>query len=180
MVRTSPRQKSPIDKLQVTLASLEKLEEKDKEELSLPESVYFFMRVQLESALKKGYSYQNLSENLKTQKIKVSAATFKQYLTEIEEEKRSDKREVKLKPILSAENYTQISTESSVMSQSASVTGDSLVLETSLEKLTPEIQVQQESKDEIKASDKTTKTTRRQPPKSSKPGKYVSHEFNNY
>ncbi|MHC5614813.1 MAG: hypothetical protein ACYTXA_28495 [Nostoc sp.] len=90
------------------------------------------MRVELKSALKKGYSYQNLSENLKTQKIKVLAATFKQYLTEIEKEKRSGKRGVKLKPIFSAENYTQISTESSVMSQSASVTGDSLVLETSL------------------------------------------------
>ncbi|MEH1927300.1 hypothetical protein [Nostoc sp.] len=179
MVCTSPRQKIPIDKLQATLASLEKLEEKDKEELSLPESVYF-MRVELESALKKGYSYQNLSENLKTQKIKVLAVTFKQYLTEIEKEKRFGKRGVKLKPILSAENYTQISTESSVMSQSASVTGDSLVLETSLEKLTPEIQIQQESKDEIKASDKTTKTTRRQPPKSSKPGKDVSDEFNKY
>lgn len=66
------------------------------------------------------------------------------------------------------------------MSQSVSVTRDSLVFETSLEKVTPEIQVQQESKDEIKASDKTTKTTRRQPPKSSKPGKYVSDEFNKY
>ncbi|MEH1903467.1 MAG: hypothetical protein V7L04_19160 [Nostoc sp.] len=44
------------------------------------------------------------------------------------------------------------------------------VLEISLEKPTSEIQVQQESKDEIKASQKTTKTTRRQPPKSSKPG----------
>lgn len=41
MVRTTPGQKIPIDKLQATLASLEKLQEKDKEELSLPESVYF-------------------------------------------------------------------------------------------------------------------------------------------
>ena len=47
MVRTSPRQKSPIDKLQATLASLEKLEEKDKEELSLPESVYFLCELSL-------------------------------------------------------------------------------------------------------------------------------------
>ncbi|MEH2003343.1 MAG: hypothetical protein V7L00_32315 [Nostoc sp.] len=131
MVRTTPGQKIPIDKLQATLAFLEKLEEKDKEELSLPESVYF-LRSQLQSALKKGYSYQKLSEILKTQEIKVSAATFNQYLTEIEKEKYSRKRGVKLKPVLSAENSTQISTESSVMPQSPSVTEDSLVLETSL------------------------------------------------
>ncbi|MBN3870617.1 hypothetical protein [Nostoc sp. JL33] len=131
MVRTTPGQKIPIDKLQATLAFLEKLEEKDKEELSLPESVYF-LRDQLQSALKKGYSYQKLSEILKTQEIKVSAATFNQYLTEIEKEKYSRKRGVKLKPVLSAENSTQISTESSVMRQSPSVTEDSLVLETSL------------------------------------------------
>ncbi|MEH2416507.1 hypothetical protein [Nostoc sp.] len=131
MVRTTPGQKIPIDKLQATLAFLEKLEEKDKEELSLPESVYF-LRDQLQSALKKGYSYQKLSEILKTQEIKVSAATFNQYLTEIEKEKYSRKRGVKLKPVLSAENSTQISTESSVMPQLPSVTEDSLVLETSL------------------------------------------------
>lgn len=54
------------------------------------------------------------------------------------------------------------------------------VLEISLEKPTPEIQVQQESKDEIKASQKTTKITRRQPPNSSQPGKDVSDKFNKY
>ncbi|MEH2238981.1 hypothetical protein [Nostoc sp.] len=179
MVSTTPGQKIPIDKLQATLASLEKLEQKDKEELSLPESVYF-LRDQLKSALKKGYSYLDLSEILKIQEIKVSAATFKQYLTEIEKEKRSRKIRVKAKPVLSAENSTQISTESSVTLQSASETEDSLVLETFLEKPTPEIQVQQESKDKIKASQKTTKTTRWQLPKSSKLGKDVSDEFNNY
>ncbi|MEH2424937.1 MAG: hypothetical protein V7K48_29760 [Nostoc sp.] len=41
MVRTTPAQKIPIDKLQATLASLEKLQEKDKEELLPPEKVYF-------------------------------------------------------------------------------------------------------------------------------------------
>jgi hypothetical protein len=92
MVHTTPGQKIPID-IQAALASLEKLEQKDKEELSLLESVYFLQN-QLPSALKKGYNYQDLSEILKTQEMKVSAATFKQYLTEIEEEKRR-KREVK-------------------------------------------------------------------------------------
>lgn len=91
MVRTKTGQKIPLEKVQATLSQLEQLEEKAKEELSLRESIYF-LREKLQSALKKGYTYQDLSEILAQQEIKISAATLKQYLTEIEKEKRSRQR----------------------------------------------------------------------------------------
>lgn len=91
MVRTTPGQKIPLDKLQATLSTLEKLEQKAKDELSLRESIAFLSE-KLQSALKKGYSYQDLVEILVQQEIKISAATLKQYLTELEKEKRSRPR----------------------------------------------------------------------------------------
>ena len=91
MSRTKPGQKIRIEKLETTLGKLEKLEKKQQEELSLKESIYF-LREQLESALKKGYSYQDLAEILLSDGINISAATLKQYLNESIQEKRSKKR----------------------------------------------------------------------------------------
>ncbi|MGK7952892.1 MAG: hypothetical protein AB4368_29910, partial [Xenococcaceae cyanobacterium] len=82
MVKTKPNQKIHVDKLQTTLAKLGQLKEKPKSELNLRESIYY-LRDKLKSALKKGYSYQDLSEILAEQEILISAATLKQYLTEI-------------------------------------------------------------------------------------------------
>ncbi len=78
-------QKVHIDKLQSTLVKLEQLEKKPKEELSVRESINF-LREKLKSALKKGYTYQDLSEILAEQEILISAATLKQYLTESNKE----------------------------------------------------------------------------------------------
>ena len=179
MVRTTPGQKIPIDKLQTTLGELEKLEEKAKEELSLRESIYF-LREQLQSALKKGYSYQDLSQLLEKQEIKVSAATLKQYLTEIEKEKRSHQRRAKPKQVLYPEDLTQTSTESSVTPAIIGVTEDSQNAPKDVVQLTEESQEKQSLSKGGKDSQKTAKTTRRQTPKTSKPSSDILSKFNQY
>ena len=85
MATAKPNQKIHVDKLQATLSKLEQLEQKQREELTLRESIYL-LRDKLRGALKKGYSYQDLSEILEQQGILVSAATLKQYLTETKKE----------------------------------------------------------------------------------------------
>ncbi len=95
MASSKTVQKVHIDKLQATLVKLEQLEEKPKEELSVRESIYF-LRDKLRSALKKGYSYQVLSEILEEQEILISAATLKQYLTESSKETAKSRRSAKL------------------------------------------------------------------------------------
>lgn len=85
MATAKPNQKIHVDKLQTTLEKLEQLEKKQPIELTLRESIYL-LRDKLRGALKKGYSYQDLSEILEQQGILVSAATLKQYLTESNKE----------------------------------------------------------------------------------------------
>ena len=91
MVRTKPGQKIHVDTLQITLEKLEQLETKPKSELNLRESI-FFLKDKLNSALKKGYSYQDLSEVLEEQKILISATTLKQYLTDMGKKKSSSRK----------------------------------------------------------------------------------------
>ena len=91
MTKSKRNQKIHVDKLQTTLDKLEHLKAKPKEELTLRESIYF-LRDKLKKALKKGYSYQDLSEILAEQDILISAATLKQYLTDISKESRARKR----------------------------------------------------------------------------------------
>lgn len=95
MAGAKPNQKISFEKLEATLVKLEQLEEKEKEALTLRESIYF-LRDKLTSALKKGYSYQDLSDLLEEQGILVSAATLKQYLTESKKETAKGKRGIKL------------------------------------------------------------------------------------
>ena len=94
MVKTKPNQKIHVDKLKTTLDKLGQLKEKPKSELTLRESIYF-LRDKLKSALKKGYSYQDLSEILEEQDILISASTLKQYLTEIGKESESRRKRKK-------------------------------------------------------------------------------------
>ena len=91
MSKSKRNQKIHVDKLQTTLDKLDQLEAKPKEKLTLRESIYF-LRDKLKKALKKGYSYQDLSEILAEQDIFISAATLKQYLTDISKESKSRKR----------------------------------------------------------------------------------------
>lgn len=85
MANAKPNQKIHVDKLQATREKLDSLEKKQPSELTLRESIYL-LRDKLRSALKKGYSYEDLSEILEQQGILVSAATLKQYLTESNKE----------------------------------------------------------------------------------------------
>lgn len=94
MVKAKPNQKFHIDKLNTALDKLDRLESKPVEELTLRESIYF-LRDKLNSALKKGYNYQDLSEILAQQDILISAATLKQYLTDIGK-KSSNRKKSKL------------------------------------------------------------------------------------
>ncbi|MCC0178525.1 hypothetical protein I4641_16235 [Waterburya agarophytonicola K14] len=88
MVKAKPNQKIHVDKLAGALDKLDQLESKPKEELTLRESIYF-LRDKLNSALKKGYNYEDLSEILAEQEILVSASTLKLYLTDSSKKSKS-------------------------------------------------------------------------------------------
>ena len=98
MVKAKPNQKIHVDKLASALDKLDQLESKPKDELTLRESIYF-LRGKLNSALKKGYNYEDLSSILAEQEIIVSAATLKLYLTEgsKSKKKKSSSRRTKSK-----------------------------------------------------------------------------------
>lgn len=91
MAKAKPNQKIHVDKLHTTLDKLGQLEDKPIDELTLRESIYF-LRDKLNSALKKGYNYQDLSEILAQQDILISAATLKQYLTDIRKKSSNRKK----------------------------------------------------------------------------------------
>ena len=109
MAKTKRNQRIHIDTVDNTIASLQNLSAKPQLELTLRESISL-MEVHLRSAIKKGYSYQDLSEILAEQEILVSAATLKLYLSEGSKNKKSSTRKRKSK---SATNSTSISKPSS-------------------------------------------------------------------
>ena len=125
MAKAKPNQKIHVDLLASALDTLDKLESKPKEELTLRESIYF-LRGKLNSALKKGYSYEDLSKILAEQEILVSAATLKLYLSEGSKSKKSSTRKKKNK---SSSNTVASSKSSSVLS--TNVTDSKEELETS-------------------------------------------------
>ena len=103
MVKAKPNQKIHVNKLNTALDKLDQLESKPVEELTLRESIYF-LRDKLNSALKKGYNYEDLSEILAEQEILVSASTLKLYLTD-----SSKKSKSRIKKSKSATNSASIS-----------------------------------------------------------------------
>ncbi|MEL6442147.1 MAG: hypothetical protein AAFQ80_23245 [Cyanobacteria bacterium J06621_8] len=113
MAKAKPNQKFQIDKLDRALEALDKLETKPKSELSLRESIYF-LRGKLNAALKKGYSYDDLSSILAEQEILVSAATLKLYLTE-----SSKSRKKKLSLSRSPKNQAAFSSKQSSVSSTS-------------------------------------------------------------
>ncbi|BBD63656.1 mobilization protein MobC (plasmid) [Nostoc sp. HK-01] len=170
MVRTKPGQKIPIEKLQTTLSELDKLEEKNKDELSLRESVYF-LREKLQAALKKGYSYQDLAEILEKQEISISAATLKQYLTEIEKEKSLKKRGNK-----SGKGKASASETGTVTESSAAQTTDGLTEESPQ----TEPEKEQSSVESTPPSGKSASRSKRQTQKPDKSNADIASEFNQY
>ena len=126
MAKAKPNQKIHLDKLQTTLDKLEQLESKPKEELTLRESIYF-LRDKLNSTLKKGYSYQDLSSILSEQGILVSAATLKQYLTDIGKKSGYGRKKAKSSSRTSQKtstNITSTSPESASSSKNAASNSD--------------------------------------------------------
>ena len=124
MSKSKRNQKIHVDQLQTTLDKLEHLKAKPKEELTLRESIYF-LKDKLKKALKKGYSYQDLSEILAEQEIFISAATLKQYLSGISKESTSRKRSKlgKSKKSNSDKLSTKTSSENVTSSKEESVQG---------------------------------------------------------
>lgn len=106
MVKAKPNQKIHVDKLSTALDTLDQLESKPKEELTLRESIYF-LRGKLNSALKKGYNYEDLSEILAEQEILVSAATLKLYLTDSTKKSSSRRKKSKSSSISSSKSSPQ-------------------------------------------------------------------------
>ena len=91
MTKTKRNQRIHIDTVDNTIASLKELEPLPKLELTLRETIAK-MEVHLRGAIKKGYSYQDLSGVLAKQDILISAATLKQYLKELDNGLKSRKR----------------------------------------------------------------------------------------
>ena len=108
MVKAKPNQKIHLKRLQTAFDKLEQLESKPVEELTLRESISF-LRDKLNSALKKGYNYQDLSEILAEQDILISAATLKQYLTDVAKKPSSRRSKGKSNSIESANKSQKIS-----------------------------------------------------------------------
>ncbi|MBW4566424.1 MAG: hypothetical protein KME32_36325 [Mojavia pulchra JT2-VF2] len=179
MVRTKPGQKIPLEKVQTTLSELEKLEDKAKEELSLRESISF-LREKLQSALKKGYSYQDLSLILAKQEIKISAATLKQYLTEIEREKRSRKRGAKSEQVKQADSVTENLPADDANVEEGTLTSDSTKSVSDVVDAAVASQQEQSSKELQEPSEKITKGSKRQTPKTPSSKDDISSDFNQY
>ena len=113
MATAKPNQKIHVDKLSATLSKLDSLDVKQKSELTLRESIYL-LRDKLRAALKKGYSYEDLSEILEAEGILVSAATLKQYLTETKKEVTKSKNRASAgNPGLNSPKATQKNIEAS-------------------------------------------------------------------
>ena len=91
MNKTKRYQKIKIEKLETASSKLEQLESKPQSEFNLRESIYY-LRNQLKNALKKGYSYEDLSDILAEQDILVSPATLKQHLNDIYNKSASNKK----------------------------------------------------------------------------------------
>ena len=197
MVKTKPNQKIHVDKLQTTLAKLGQLKEKPKEKLNLRESIYY-LRDKLKSALKKGYSYQDLSEILAEQEILISSATLKQYLAEINKQSAERKKRIKSRQ---SQKITSSSDESTSSKLSEDVTKSNDELDKSLEQVEPDQVKEVESashldeKSDVEASRNniqpessksqtktkgTNKSLKTQPKKLSGSSQDLSSEFNQY
>lgn len=182
MVKTKPNQKIHVNKLQTAFDKLEQLESKPVEELTLRESIYF-LRDKLKSALKKGYSYEDLSEILSEQQILVSAATLKQYLTDIGKKSSSSKKRTKS----SSKTSTNVTSSKEELAPSLSEVETNKIKE-----VEPTVNLDSESLSEAKqSSDSTNKKLAKEQSKSIKPTKTkfeglsgsdedLSSEFNHY
>ncbi|MDJ0717224.1 MAG: hypothetical protein QNJ54_23905 [Prochloraceae cyanobacterium] len=197
MVKNKPNQKIHVDKLQTTLEKLGQLKEKPKKELTLRESIYF-LRDKLYSALKKGYSYQDLSEILEEQGILISASTLKQYLTDIKKESASKRTRSKSPRSQTSKSEKISKGESSfnpdkdtTSSESESNIDLNKDINTSLEKSDKDLSKSESNnvkeffksdpkKQSVASRSKSRTFTKTQAKKSSRSNQDLSSEFNQY
>ncbi len=113
MTKTNRNQKIHVDTVSTTIAQLKELEAKPKLELTLRETIAE-MENELKNAIKKGYSYKELSEVLAKQKIMISAGTLKQYMSELNKSSSSRKKQKlnQKKTNISQANLKLVSNES--------------------------------------------------------------------
>jgi hypothetical protein len=106
-------------------AHLQQLPERTKEDLSLREAVEQ-IREQIESALRKGYSYQDLVSMLAEQGIAISAATLKRYVPVGRSRTRKGRPPTQAKTRRTRKGQTQDSTSDSedAQAQSADIESD--------------------------------------------------------
>lgn len=166
MVKTKPGQKIHVDTLQTALSKLEQLESKPKSELNLRESI-FFLKDKLNAALKKGYSYQDLSEILSEQNILVSAATLKLYLTDTSKKSSSRKRKDKSSSIKTVKVSQKTST---------SVTDPQEDENSSFE----DVQTNRIEKEKLAGNNQTKKATKSKPKVLSSFDDDLESEFNSF
>ncbi len=189
MANAKPGQKISIKKLQATLVELERLAEKPKEELSLRESIYF-LRDKLRLALKKGYSYQDLSSLLEQQEILISAATLKQYLTEIEKGATKGKRAAKSVKALQPSPETtspeealdipKTSAKESSEKPKADLQKQALDIVEASTTESRETSQQSDNQDSASPQGKTSRGVKRNPKGASKSSVDLSSDFNQY
>jgi hypothetical protein len=156
MAKAKPNQKIHVDKLQTASTKLEQLEEKPKSELTLRESIYF-LKDKLESGLKKGYDYQDLSSILEEQGILVSAATLKQYLTDIGKKSGSRRKNTKSSPKANQKKSTNNTSNSSKSASSSKDTATGSSLELKSTKQAVKLDSSSANKSALDASQKASK-----------------------
>lgn len=124
MNKTKRNQKIKIDKLETTLGKLEQLKEKPQSEFNLRQSIYY-LKDELKSALKKGYSYQDLSDILAEQEILVSAATLRQHLNDIDNQSVSQRKKKKSTSKITSSSITTNNSQESARDSSNRITNQS-------------------------------------------------------
>ena len=183
MIETKRYQKIQIDKLETTISKLEKLEDKPQSEFNLRESIYY-LRDNLKSALKKGYSYQDLSNILAEQEILVSAATLKQHLNDIEQKSASPRKKNKSTSKIASPSFASDNSQESAQDSSNQATNQS-------HKVGSENSSNSTAKAEVKSSNRIEKKPAKnssaldknvdeRPAVLSGSHKDLSHEFNQY
>ena len=184
MNKTKRYQKIKIENLETASSKLEQLESKPQSEFNLRESIYY-LRNQLKNALKKGYSYEDLSDILAEQDILVSPATLKQYLNDIYNKSASNQKKnqpsyMKASPKINPHDSQESSRD---LSNNTVIQGEKLKLENPLNS-TYKAEVKQLSNRTQKklAKRKAEPAQRVESPPAVLSGSHkdLSHEFNQY
>jgi hypothetical protein len=170
MTKTKRNQKIYIDTVKTTIAQLKQLEVKPKLELTLRETIAE-METDLKNAIKKGYTYKELSELLAEQKIMISAGTLKQYMSELNKSfssrqkkksthKKSNVSQTNLK-LVSKDNNNNLAKEGLSKSKS---NNEAKLKEKAISILNAEKKINSDNKDKESVKDKKTLAEKLQDP----------------